>query len=369
MKTRFKILFIILGFFLLLCLGALIFVIVLDIKSKRIGNVDLEISNESSNSLEVNKTYKIATYNIGFGAYDRDFSFFMDEGYDSNGNKLKGKYGKGVSRENTIKNTKGAISILKSVDFDFLLAQEVDTKSTRSYKINQRDMVVSAFNDYSSTYAVNFHSGFLPYPINDMHGVVNSGILTLSKYKMKESKRIELPIDTSFFKKFFDLDRCLNITRYDVGDKELVIINAHLSAYDEGGVYRRAQLNLLNKILKEEHDNNNYVIVGGDFNHDLVNSYDRKLFKTNQLRPDWLVDFPKDELCNGYNIYACDSEPSCRDADVAYKKGETFTSVVDGFIVSDNILVSNVSTITNALNEDVEFLYSDHNAVVLEFSI
>ena len=36
----------------------------------------LEIVNKSDVLLDMDDTFKITTYNIGFGAYNRDFSFF-----------------------------------------------------------------------------------------------------------------------------------------------------------------------------------------------------------------------------------------------------------------------------------------------------
>lgn len=345
------------------------FILYLNIKSNRLGNIDIEVSNNQNNLLAYGTEYDVTSYNIGFGAYDRGYSFFMDEGKLADGTVVKGKYGKGVSKENTEKNTAGAIGILEGLKSDFYILEEVDTKSSRSYNINQKNMIIEAFKNYSSSYAVNFHSGFLPYPLNDMHGIVNSGILTLSKYEMVSSKRIELPIDESFFNKFFDLDRCLNIIRYRVLDKELVMISAHLSAYDEGGIYRKAQLELLNGILAEEYQKGNYVIVGGDFNHDLVDSYNRGLFKTNKLKPDWLKDLNNDDLASHYRIAADEKNPSCRDADTPYKKDESFTTVVDGFIVSDNIEVISVTNIVTLNNQDISFMYSDHNAVNLRFKL
>ena len=112
---------------------------------------------------------------------------------------------------------------------------------------------------------------FTPFSVQE------AGIVTMSKYDIESSVRYSLPIDESFPTKFFDLDRCFMITRYRAGDsKELVLINVHLSAYDEGGVYRKKQLELLNEVLKQERDKGNYVIAGGDFNHDIAESLNLK---------------------------------------------------------------------------------------------
>lgn len=363
------ILIIVLSTVLVITIAGGIFVLTLNVKSKRIGNVDIEVKNDQDGEIEIGKEYTALTYNIGFGAYDRDYSFFMDEGVMNDGTKTKGKYGKAVSKENVLKNTNGSIEILKSVNADFMMLEEVDTKSTRSYKVNQYEMITSTFNNYSISYASNFHSGYLPYPLNDMHGTVNSGLLTMSRFNMKESKRIELPVETKFPTKFFDLDRCLNLTRYKVGEKDLVMITAHLSAYDEGGVYRQKQLLLLNELMSEEYSKGNYVIVGGDFNHDLVNSYERGLFKSEQQLPEWLQILNNDDLTSGFSIIADDTSPSCRDADIPYEQGVVFTSVVDGFIVSNNIDVKSVNNIVNLNGDDISFMYSDHNASVLKFCL
>ena len=44
-----------------------------------------------------------------------------------------------------------------------------------------------------------------------------------------------------------------------------------------------------------------------------------------------------------------------------YEKGVSYSAVIDGFIVSDNVEVTYVENI------DLEFLYSDHNPVIIDF--
>ena len=54
--------------------------------------------------------------------------------------------------------------------------------------------------------------------------------------------------------------------------------------------------------------------------------------------------------------------PTCRTADIPYTKGVNYTSVLDGFIVSDNVTAT-------AENIDADFMYSDHNPVKLTFKL
>ncbi len=349
---------------LLLITSGLIY---LQINYTRIGDINLDINNNQENILNLDEDYTISTHNIGFGAYDRDYSFFMNKGLTLDGEVRQGLYGRAVSKENAIKNTNGVLEIAEYLNTDFMLLQEIDTKSTRSYNVNQVELFENKFDNYTSVFGSNFHSGYMPYPLHDMHGIVNSGILLLSKYNVESANRIELPVTTAFFTKFFDLDRCLTLSRIKIDGTtaQLVIINCHMSAYDEGGVYRALQLELLCNLLETEYSKGNYVIVGGDYNHNIANAN----FPTLKETPDWVTPLSNDDLPDNYSIQASDLAPTVRDSDSPYLAGETFTSVVDGFIVSDNIEVSLITNIITMNEIDINFLYSDHNAVKLQFSL
>lgn len=327
--------------------------------------VTLEVDRNSKNiTVSLHKEYSISTYNIGFGAYNQEYSFFMDEGYMKDGTYVSGKYAKATSESVVLENTNGAISVLKNLDSDFIFLQEVDKDASRSYGVNQYEMFMDGFNQYSSVYASNFHSAYLLYPFNDPIGKTEAGIVTLSNFKINEATRYKFPIDESFPTKFFDLDRCFMITRYAVSEgRELVLINVHLSAYDEGGVYRKKQLELLNQILKEEREKGNYVIAGGDFNHDIADSLNE--FVTDQKVPELVYVLSNEDLEEGYSFATSKNIPTCRSSDMPYQKDVNYSVVIDGFIVSDNVLVTSVTNIAQENNE--LFLYSDHNPVELKF--
>ena len=325
----------------------------------------LEVVDHNENVLDIDKNYTISTYNIGFGAYEQEYSFFMDDGHMKDGTYVKGVYAKAKSKEAVLTNTNGAIETIKALDTDFAFFQEVDKEATRSYKVNQYEMLLEAFKDYDATYASNFHSAYLMYPFNDMIGKTEAGIVTLSKYDIDTSVRYSLPIDESFPTRFFDLDRCFSVNRIKLSNgKELVLINVHLSAYDEGGLIRKKQLEVLNALLKEEYEKGNYVIAGGDFNHDIVNSIN--LFESEQEVPAWVYQLSDSDLTEGYKFVSATNNPSCRSSDINYKKGVNYTVVIDGFIVSDNVTVIASEVLSQG---DELFLYSDHNPVKMEFKL
>ncbi len=325
----------------------------------------LEVENNNEKILKSGETYKALTYNIGFGAYGPDYSFFMDTGEMKDGTPTAGKYGKAISKESVEVNTEGAAGELLRLKADFLLLQEVDVDADRSYHINQLEYLKEQFSDYGNVFANNFHSAYLFYPFSDPHGAVEAGLLNFSRYEIAEAERRSYPVDNSFVMKFTDLDRCFAVMRLPVeGGKELVLINSHMSAYDEGGLIRAQQLKLLNSVMEEEYLAGNYVIVGGDFNHALGEAA-AEGFPTEQKFPAWVSVLTQKEMAEGISIMRAENElevPTCRGADIPYTKGVNFTTVVDGFLVSDNVKAT-------AENVDTDFEYSDHNPVLLKFEL
>ena len=346
---------------------------------KRIGNTPLNVENNTSNIVSKNKELKVTSYNIGFGAYSPNYTFFLDKGYSPDGTKTAGKRGKGISYDNVMKNTLGSIEESKKLNSDYYLFQEVDTKSDRAYHINQKEMFLNSFKDYGSTYAINFDTAYLMYPLYDHHGKSKAGLQTFSKYGINEANRVEYTIADGF-SKFFDLDRCFSTHRIKVEDnKDLILINSHMSAYDEKGIIRNKQINELNEFMTNEYNKGNYVICGGDFNHDLLTnnhlfSYDldnkpyANMYK--QLRPEWISymfdENKKSRIASEFKVIATDNEPSCRGCDIPWTRGYTFASTVDGFIVSNNVKVNKIETTKVG---DNGFEYSDHQPTTLSFEL
>lgn len=300
--------------------------------------------------------YSAMIYNIGFGAYTKDFTFFMDGG----------KQSRAKSKESVIECINGSAQLVEGFNPDFILFQEVDTDSTRSYHTDQRKMLTQRFNNYNSAFAVNYHSAYLAYPFNEPHGASNSGILTLSKYKISSSLRRSLPISTGI-SKFLDLDRCYSVSRIPVDNgKELVIYNVHLSAYGGSDEIRTAQMTMLFNDMKSEYEKGNYCLCGGDFNHDFTGTSTQELNGGATVDFGWAQPFPEELLPEGIsrctNYSSSELIPTCRNCDVPYKEGN-FTIIVDGFLVSDNVEVSKVENVKNG------FTYSDHNPVLLKFSL
>ena len=363
MKKTLKIIGItLLAIVLVLVLAAGAYVIYVVAEYDRIpDNQKLDIVGSAEGVTETGVEYTVVTYNIGFGAYTPDFSFFMDSGVMSDGTVVTGKYGKAIDEEHVLNAVSGAAEFLKSQDADFVLVQEVDTDGDRSYNVNELDMLTETLGEsYEHTFAVNFHSAFLMYPLNDFHGKNTAGIATFSRYGITDSVRRSYPVDDGFAK-FFDLDRCFAVNRISVANgKELVLINSHMSAYDEGGTIREQQLNMLNEVIAAEYAAGNYVIAGGDFNHELADSLGT--FPSEQQTPEWAYPLTNEMVADGFRVVATkEGTGTCRAAEIPYEKGVNYLTVLDGFIVSDNVKTVSIE------NLDTDFEFSDHNPVKFTF--
>lgn len=310
---------------------------------------------ECGEKAELGKEYTIVTQNVGFGAYTPEFTFFMDGGKESKAESAE-------SVKNCINMAAENVSALSP---DFILFQEIDLDSTRSYHIDQYAMLRERFGTYCSSYAVNYDSAFLMYPIFDPHGASKSSIATFSKLDISSSIRRSLPISTSF-SKFLDLDRCYSVSRIEVeGGKELLLYNVHFSAYGGNAEIRRAQMTMMLSDMENEYKKGNYIVCGGDFNHDFTGS---SVLDLNGYEEEhgWAQPFPAEYIPKGFsrcmNYKDGKLDPTCRNCDIPYKEGN-YTIIVDGFIVSDNVECVEVENI------DTGFEYSDHAPVRMVFKL
>ena len=333
---------------------------------------EISQNTEAGNELTTEKNYSALTYNIGFGAYTPDFSFFMDGG--------KSSWAK--SKDSVKETIKGAGELVASKDPDFALVQEIDLDATRSYHVNEYSILKENIPAYNCVFAQNYDSAFLFYPFTQPHGKSKAGLALFSKYPITGSLRRSFPISTSFTK-FFDLDRCYSISRVPVDNgKELVIFELHMSAYGNSDAIREGQIRMLSEDMQKEYEAGNYVICGGDFNHDLkaADTQSKASDASNNTQTDsgdsaepesWTYPFPRSELPEHFSFcldQLSEDEKnnlwnSARNADMEYVPGETYTVTLDGFIISDNV------ECTKYENVNTGYSYSDHDPVYMEFQL
>lgn len=313
-----------------------------------------QVRTEPFEPLKAGEQRSILTWNIGFGAYTDDFSFFIDGGQEA--------------RARTPFDCEFAASSVmtaaKKANADFVLVQEADEYGTRSHHVNQRALLESCNPLWSTVFAQNYDSSYLFYPFHQPIGANRSGMMTMSRFEIESALRRSLPVEGGF-NKFFDLDRCYSVSRIPVENgRILCLYNLHLSAYTSDGSIATEQLAILLEDMSAEYAAGNYVIAGGDFNKDLWG--DSSVYTGIPIMDaSWAQPFPTELLPEGIKLVNSLNEEgvvaSCRDAGEPYTPGETFTLTLDGFMVSDNVEV----TACEVLDEG--FAVSDHNPVVMDF--
>ena len=291
----------------------------------------------------------LVTWNIGYAGLGREMDFFYDGGHDVRPAKMfYDRYVAGIDYQ-----------LAQFRDFDFVMLQEVDRHSKRSYFVDQYNAVRYILGEgHTGIWAWNYSVPFVPMPLRAPMGAVNSGITILSRITPLASERHSLGADAGWPAGLFQLDRCFILTRFSTeSGRELVLINTHNSAFDDG-TRRKAQLDKLKEIMIAEFAKGNYVIAGGDWN---LNPPVR--FHEENITADWIEyispPIEPDYFPGDWQWVTDRTVPTNRFLKNNYVKGVTYTTIIDFFVVSPNVEVIEVKTL------DLGFENADHNPVTM----
>lgn len=308
-------------------------------------------------NLTSEKTYSILSWNIGYAGLGKNSDFFM-----SGGKKVR------PSKDYLYTCFDGIVKTIQNIPTDIVFLQEVDIESRRSRRINQFESIQKTLNK-KGIFALNYKCPFVPFPFPPI-GKVECGIASLSNFKISTAHRHSLPVLFKWPFRLANLKRCFLETRLPIYQdnkptgKELILVNFHLEAFDNGQA-KIAQTKQLMNFLNSEYAKGNYVIAGGDFNQTFPGA---KEYPFNGM-DSWVAStMEASSLQSGWSFCFDDSVPSCRSTAEPYvgKKAETKDFqfyLIDGFIRSPNVEVTTVKTI------DKNFEYSDHNPIYLEFRL
>jgi hypothetical protein len=151
------------------------------------------------------------------------------------------------------------------------------------------------------------------------------------------------------------------VDRYPLpGEKELLVVNTHNSAYDDGTL-RKGQMDYLHSFLMDEYGKGNYVIVGGDWNQTpsgFIPRFQYDKFDTVQ------VSYIKEDYLPREWTWLYDaSVPTNRRVNIPYVSGVSRTTVIDYYLLSPNLEPLSVKGI------NLGFVNSDHQPVFASFRI
>ncbi|MDR1130693.1 MAG: hypothetical protein LBK96_06910, partial [Prevotellaceae bacterium] len=254
-------------------------------------------------------------------------------------------------------------SLVAGSSADFILLQEVDRASSRSYKIDMLSETANRKPSYAAFFGINYNVLFVPVPITSPMGKVESGILTLSRHIPLQSIRYAYPAGHSgWLRELFLLDRCFLMCRYPLKNgRQLVLINTHNSAFDKDGEQRRREMSVLRDFITAEYEKGNCVIAGGDWNQTPpVESAKPYLgVATKYFAP---LSIPEDFMPPSWK-WVSDGKPTNRFLDAPYIKGKTKETLLDFFLISPNVEAIHIERINK------NYQHSDHNPVVGKFAL
>lgn len=294
-------------------------------------------------------TLRVLSWNIGYAGLGKDEDFFLDGGKTArpSDNATVNRYLSGIAET------------IEALDADFCLLQEVDIDSHRTYGIDER----TALQRGCSVYALNYSCPFVPVPVPPI-GKVNGGLLSFSAYPIAEAERISLPCPFSWPLRVVNLKRCLLVSYLPIegSDRQLVLVNLHLEAYDDGEG-KLAQTEQLRAFIQSEYEKGNYVIAGGDFNQTFPGGLEQYPMLSEELWAPGMLD--ESLLGEGWQFAYDLAKPSCRLLNKPYDPSDADTQyfVIDGFILSPNVRLESVETV------DEGFENSDHNPVLLTVTL
>jgi len=324
------------------------FVLYATISDYKPAPTELVYESEIPDTIDVNSNLSLMIWNIGYCGLSDDMDFFYDGGKQVR-----------TSKENVLENFEFVKSELKSKDsLDFILLQEVDIKSKRSYYLNELDSFNTLLPKFQSFLGKNYDVTFVPSPPTNPLGKVKSGLVSYSQHNPKKFTRYSFPGNYSWPIKLFMLDRCFLVKRYPTNNnKELIVINTHNSAYDDGSL-KKQQMEYLKTFLIEEYKKGNYIIVGGDWNQnppdvdysEIKENSPTKRFVLNPIAVDYLPD--------NWSWNYDPTTPTNRYLNAPFEKGKTITPIIDFYLMSPNISTLSVKTL------NFDFKNTDHQPVI-----
>lgn len=352
MKKFLKILLSVIGIVLACVILFFAWLSVTEFKPEPVQDAELIVAGDNQ-QVYTGREYKVISWNTGYAGLGKYSDFFMDGGTEV------------AAADKAMVNEylNGICATIEDSGPDILMLQEVDSDSTRTYGIDERTF----YSRYVSceAYALNHSCGFVPYPVPPM-GKINAGLYTgtMDMY-ISRAERISLPCPFSWPVSMANLKRCLLVSYLPIegSDSQLVLVNLHLEAYDDGEG-KIAQTNQLREFLLSEYEKGNYVIAAGDFNQVFPGTTEKYPLTHPELWEPGV--FPAELLPETWTVSYDDSVPSCRLLNQPYDPSDTENTcyyVIDGVITSPNISLLSFSTL------DKGFENSDHNPVLFSFKL
>ena len=287
-------------------------------------------------------TLDILTWNLGYGGLGAASDFATDGG----------RHYFPPSRAAVLANAEGIYGFLAGHGPDVVLLQELAHGGPVNYWVDVKARADAALAGRERLFFADFKTRLMPWPLAMTHG---QGIY--ARRAIESADIISLPAENAGI---LGVRRryAATVARLPIAGRSTggwTVITTHLAAFDDDALVRTRQLRELMAWADREYKTGRHVVIGGDFNLQLAQTEFANT--TEQRFLFWIFPFPQDAMAPGWHIAADAATPSVRTNERAYHRGENYTTVIDGFLLSPNVALESVHGV------DLDFAHSDHNPV------
>jgi endonuclease/exonuclease/phosphatase family metal-dependent hydrolase len=286
----------------------------------------------------------LCTWNIGYGGLGEESDFLSDGG----------THLLPPSRRTVEKNLGGIKTVLKGIDADVYLFQEIAQPGLLTYGVDVQRGVEEEFPGFARAFLPDAVTRMLPSRYS-----VHHGLEAFSRYPIGHPEADLLQGEN---RSFFGLLRMTyGIARFEMNGENGVrwsIMTTHLAAFDDGAEARKVQLKQVIDRAVREYTHGAHVVVGGDWNLRMADTHFPN--HTDKKYLFWVHDFPKGILPPGWRMVFDAKVPSVRTNYQPYRAGDNYVTVIDAFLVSPNVKVVGVEGVATG------FRFADHQPVLLK---
>jgi endonuclease/exonuclease/phosphatase family metal-dependent hydrolase len=289
---------------------------------------------------------RLMVWNIGYSGLGEESDFQADGG----------KMLRPPSRKAVERNLAGIQAVLREESPDILLMQELAAAGFLTHSVDVLSGVKDALPGYGMVFSSDIRTRLLPGPLGLRHGLG-----TFTRVAAERTKLVRLTEEPEPIMGFIQRRYHVQVTELDVSGAPWVILNVHLSAFDEGAGTRMQQVREVLDLAQSHYQQGKAVVLGGDWNMRLAAT--DFPYQSDESALFWVHDFPRDALRPGWQVVIDPAIPTTRTNEQPYKSGMNYTTIIDGFIVSPNITVEEVRGL------DLGFAITDHQPVIATLSL
>ena len=303
--------------------------------------VPTQYKPKTSSPSPISSPLNVLVWNVGYAGLGEESDFVADGG----------KMLLPPDRDAIIKNLNGIVKTLQDSEFDIALMQEVAEAGFLTRGVHVLENITESLSDYSLFFSSDISTKWFPKRMSLKHGLA-----IFSKDMDTPPKVIRIDDEPERIMGFIKRKYHIQEMELVIDNQDWVVINIHLSAFDKSASVRTKQLETVFSIANEHYEAGKAVVVGGDWNMRLgqtdfpYTSSKEALF--------WIHDFPQGAITDGWRRVFDPSGPTVRTNERPFNKGENYTTIIDGLIISPNVSLVDANLI------NLDFKYTDHQPAI-----